>query len=270
MIFFPNCKINLGLHILRKRTDGFHDLETVFYPIPYYDALEIIETDSEETILTTSGIDIGSNPAENICLKAYHLLDQDFVLPPVKIHLHKAIPIGAGLGGGSADGTFTLLLLNKKFGLNIPAEKLAQYALQLGSDCPFFVKNKPSYATQKGEILEAINLDLSLYKIALINPQININTGWAFSQIQPKESRKSILEIIQQPIDSWKNDLVNDFEDPIFEQFPQVKETKEQLYKDGAAYASMSGSGSSVYGLFPKNVDVEFDLPVNYFIQWLT
>ena len=271
MILFPNCKINLGLHIVRKRTDGFHDLETVFYPIKICDALEIIEVkESEETFLTTSGFDIDGNAEENICLKAYHLLKKDFNVPSIKIHLHKVIPIGAGLGGGSADGAFTLLLLNKKFNLNISEEKLMEYALRLGSDCPFFIKNKICYATQRGEILEEINHDLSNYKIVLINPGIKINTGWAFSQIHPKENGTSLLEIIQQPIDCWKNNLVNDFERPIFEQHIAIKEIKEQLYKAGAVYASMSGTGSSVYGLFEKTTTPVLNFPTTYFAQWAT
>ena len=271
MILFPNCKINLGLHILRKRNDGFHDLETAFCPIPLCDALEIIaDSIHTETTLTTSGLAIDGNPEENIAVKAYNLLKKEFDIPPVKIHLHKAIPIGAGLGGGSADGAFTLLLLNKKFNLDITQEKLIEYALKLGSDCPFFIRNKICYATGRGEQLKQINLDLSAYKIALINPGIKINTAWAFSQIQPKEDRASILEIIHQPIDRWKDNLVNDFELPIFKQHPSIKEIKEELYKNGAVYASMSGSGSSVFGLFEKSTTAFLDLPGNYFIQWIT
>ena len=269
MILFPNCKINLGLHILRKRNDGFHDLATVFYPIPLCDAQEIIETkDSEESSLTTSGFEIGGNPEENICLKAYHLLKKDFTIPSVKIHLHKAIPIGSGLGGGSADGAFTLLLLNKKFNLNIPEERLMNYALQLGSDCPFFLKNKVCYATQRGEIMREINPDLSNYKIVVIYPGIKVNTAWAFSKIHPNENRISILEIMQQPVESWKNNLINDFESAIFEEHPSIKEIKEQLYKNGAVYASMSGTGSSVYGLFKKTVTPVFNFAGNYFMKW--
>jgi len=272
VILFPNCKINLGLHILRKRNDGFHDLETVFYPIPLFDALEIVDADNihTDTTLTTSGLTIDGNVEENISIKAYNLLKKEFDIPPIKIHLHKAIPMGAGLGGGSADGAFTLLLLNKKFNLGIAEENLMEYALQLGSDCPFFIKNKICYATGRGEIIKQINLDLSLYKIALINPGIKINTGLAFSQIHPKENRTSILEIIHLPIVRWKDNLVNDFEAPIFKQHPPMKEIKEELYKKGAVYASMSGSGSSVFGLFGKSTTPVLDLPGNYFMQWIT
>ena len=271
MIFFPNCKINLGLHILRKKEDGFHDLETVFYPIPLVDALEIVQEEKKEqpASLTLSGLAVDATPQENICVKAYHLLKKDFNLPPIKIHLHKHIPIGAGLGGGSADGAFTLLILKKKFNLDISEEQLINYALKLGSDCPFFIKNKVCYATGRGEVLQEINLDLSSYKIVLINPGIHINTGWAFSQIQPTENRISLLEIIKQPMEQWKENLVNDFEKTIFKKHPSIREIKEQLYANGAMYASMSGSGSSVYGFLPKNSTPVFDLPENYFIQWL-
>ena len=271
MILFPNCKINLGLHILRKRDDGFHDLETVFCPLPFCDALEIIADNIHtETTFTTSGLTIDGNPEENISVKAYNLLKKEFGIPPAKIHLHKAIPLGAGLGGGSADGAFTLLLLNKKFKLDIAEEKLIDFALQLGSDCPFFIKNKICYATGRGEKIKPINLDLSPYKIVLINPGIKINTAWAFSQVQPNEDRTSILEIVHQPPGSWKDNLVNDFEVAIFKQHPSIKKIKEELYKNGAVYASMSGSGSSVFGLFEKSATPVPDLPGNYFIRWIT
>ena len=271
MILFPNCKINLGLHILRKRNDGFHDLETVFYPIPLSDALEIVDSGiDKKTTITTSGLAIEGNVEENISMKAYNLLQKEFDIPPVKIHLHKVIPIGAGLGGGSADGAFTLLLLNKKFNLDIAKGKLMEYALKLGSDCPFFIKNKICYAIGRGEIIKTIQLDLSLYKIALINPGIKINTGLAFSQIHPKENKTSILEIIHEPFNRWKDKLVNDFEEPIFKQHPPIKEIKEELYKNGAVYASMSGSGSSVFGFFEKTTTPVPDLPGDYFMKWIT
>lgn len=271
MISFPNCKINLGLHILRKRQDEFHDLETIFHPVKLVDALEILHAvDTKQAVsLSLSGFLLGVGSEENICIKAYHLLKKDFDLPPVKIHLHKHIPVGAGLGGGSADGTFTLLLLNKKFNLGISSEALLDYALQLGSDCPFFINNKTSYATSRGETLQEVQLDLSPYKIFLVYPAIHINTGWAFSQIQPKENRQSILEIIQQPIEKWSGNLVNDFETPIFEHHPTIGEIKARLYANGALYASMSGTGSSVYGIFQNNAVPELNFPENYFTRWL-
>jgi 4-diphosphocytidyl-2-C-methyl-D-erythritol kinase len=272
VVIFPNCKINLGLHILRKREDGFHDLETVFYPIPLTDALEVIrETDAERTIsFSSSGISINGKEEDNICIKAYQLLKKDIDLPPVKIHLHKNIPVGAGLGGGSSDGAFMLLLLNKKFALNIPEEKLINYALKLGSDCPFFIKNKTYHATQRGEKLAPIQLDLSQYKIVLVNPGIHINTGWAFSQIRLSDDRTSVLDIIQQPVESWKEKLKNDFEESVFQYYPAIKEIKEELYNKRAVYASMSGTGSTVFGLFAKENTPAFNFPKEYFVRSIT
>lgn len=269
MVTFPNCKINLGLHVVRKREDGFHDLETVFYPIPLRDALEIVQSPCKQTTLTISGLKIDGGAADNICVKAYELLKKDFALPPVTIHLHKVIPTGAGLGGGSSDGAFTLLLLNKKFDLNLTKDVLIKYALELGSDCPFFIKNNPCFATGRGEILEPVGIDLSTYKIVLINPGIHVNTGLAFSKIRPKADRLSVSEIIQQPIKNWKENLVNDFEESIFQQHSSIKEIKELLYSNGAVYASMSGSGSSVYGIFPEKQTPDLKFKDNYSIHWL-
>ncbi len=270
MILFPNCKINLGLHILNKREDGFHNLETVFYPVGLKDALEIIPSShsNNEIEFSSSGITIDGNTNDNICIKAYHLLKRDFPqLPSIKMHLHKAIPIGAGLGGGSADGVFTLQLLNTKFKLNLTIAQLINYTAQLGSDCPFFILNCPCYATGRGEILEAINLNLSSYKIVLINPVIHVDTGWAFSQLTPTLPQKSITVIIKQPIETWKAYLKNDFEEVVFKKYPVIKEIKEELYLSGAVYASMSGSGSSVYGIFDKGIDLQKIAVKNYFVK---
>jgi 4-diphosphocytidyl-2-C-methyl-D-erythritol kinase len=270
MIVFPNCKINLGLHILRKRADGFHDLETVFYAITLYDALEIVQNSSPATDIefTTSGLIIDSTIEQNICFKAYRSLKKDFPgLPAIKMHLHKVIPLGAGLGGGSSNGAFTLTLLNKKFNLGLTEDQLINCALQLGSDCPFFIKNEPCYATGRGEKLEEIELNLSNYKIVLINPGIHINTGKAFSKITPSGKRTSLKEIIQKPVEQWKEFLKNDFEETVFAEHPEIKTIKEKLYQQGAVYASMSGSGSSVYGLFEKNADLQFDFPAHYFVK---
>ena len=271
MILFPNCKINLGLHILQKREDGFHDLETVFYPIALQDALEIIQNPSpseNEIEFSTSGLVVEGKRGDNICVKAFHLLKKDFPqLPSVQMHLHKTIPMGAGLGGGSADGAFALLLLNKKFFLNIAEEKLIDYALRLGSDCPFFIKNTPCYATGRGEKMESLSLDLSSYKFVIVNPGIHINTGWAFSQIAPSAERRSIKDIIQQPIEEWKNQLTNDFEIAVGKLHPAVIEIKSLLYRHGAVYASMTGSGSTVYGLFHKEAELTLSLPAHYFVK---
>lgn len=269
MILFPNCKINLGLHITSKRPDGFHNLQTFFYPVPLTDALEIVtsENKKEDLEFKLSGARI-EGAADNICTKAFYLLKKDFPqLPPVKMHLHKAIPIGAGLGGGSADGAFVLLLLNQKYNLQLSDLQLWQYALQLGSDCPFFIKNVPCLASGRGEELQPMPLDLFSYKIILVNPGIHINTGWAFSQLQPKEPTTPLAQIIQLPVNEWKEKLLNDFELPIFEQHPAIKNLKEDLYAAGAVYASMSGSGSTVYALFEKQKETTFSFPPHYFIK---
>lgn len=270
MIVFPNCKINLGLRIISKRTDGFHDLETVFYPVPFPDALEIISNDKPDIEFTATGIPVDGPATDNLCLKAYRLIKKDFPdLPAVRIHLHKAIPLGAGLGGGSADAAFMLKLLKDKFQLNLSTNQLINYALQLGSDCPFFIVNKPCFATGRGEQLEEINVDLSAYKIVLINPGVHINTGWAFSNIKAAPPKKSTREIIQQPVGTWKKELINDFEKPVFAAHPQIGEIKETLYRQGAVYASMSGSGSTVFGLFDADFDAAPFAGKNYFIKIL-
>lgn len=270
MVSFPNCKINLGLHIIGKRADGFHDLETVFYPIALRDALELIPATKSTTEIefTGTGLVVDGDIADNLCVKAYHLLKKDFPqLPVIKIHLHKTIPMGAGLGGGSADASLMLKLLNDKFKLNLSTSQLLTYALQLGSDCPFFIINKPCYATGRGEILEEIKVDLSAYKIVLINPGIHVNTGWAFSNIIPSAPKKSVKEIVQQPVDTWKTELKNDFEAPVFIAHPQIKAIKEDLYNQGAIYAAMSGSGSTVFGIFENAVDVNSLKNSDYFIK---
>lgn len=259
MVLFPNCKINLGLNIISKRSDGYHDLETIFYAVQFKDVLEIVHQQNETTDVdfTSSGLAIDGDTSNNLCVKAYHLLKKDFPqLPAIKMHLHKSIPMGAGLGGGSADGAFTLKLLNQKFNLNLSTEQLINYSLQLGSDCPFFILNQPCFAEGRGEKLQQLNLDLSAYQFIIINPGIYVNTGWAFSQIRPMQSAKSVREIIGQPIETWKAELVNDFEEPVFKSHPEIKAIKENLYTQGAVYASMSGSGSTVFGIFPKGKDL--------------
>lgn len=277
MIVFPNAKLNLGLNIIRKRNDGFHDLETVFYPLPLYDALEINRNSSTNNVsFTSSGNIIDTTSENNICYKAYQLLKKDFpTLPPVAIHLHKNIPAGAGLGGGSSDGAFTLNLLNKKFNLGISREKLFDYALQLGSDCPFFILNKPCIAKGRGEILKEISLDISAYKIVIINPGIHISTAKAFQNISPSQNDTVVENIIFKPVTEWKNLLVNDFERTVFNECPEIGKIKDTLYNQGALYASMSGSGSTVYALFDKlkfetgNL-AEIHFPSHYFIKILS
>lgn len=260
MIVFPNCKINLGLHITGKRADGFHDLETVFYPLPVTDALEVITPGTLQ--FTSSGIPVPGDAADNLCLRAFHLLQQDFPqLQPVNIHLHKHIPIGAGLGGGSADAAFMLQLLNKKFQLELTPSQLTDYAARLGSDCPFFILNQPCYATGRGEIMEPLSLDLSGYSFLLVHPGIHVNTGWAFRQITPQQPARALKETIQLPVAEWPQVISNDFEAPVFAAHPQVAEIKAAMYAGGAVYATMSGSGSAVVGIFPKNkiADIRWD-----------
>jgi 4-diphosphocytidyl-2-C-methyl-D-erythritol kinase len=266
MVIFPNCKINLGLHITGKRPDGFHELETVFYPVQLKDILEVVTSTTQH--FQSTGLDIPGNTESNLCLKAYHLLKQDFPdLPSVHMHLHKLIPMGAGLGGGSADGAFALRLLNEKYKLNITTQQLIEYAAKLGSDCPFFIINTACYATGRGEILTPLNLDLSGYRFVLVHPGIHINTKWAFEQIQPGLPSRSIKEIIQLPIQDWKYYLSNDFELPIKQNYPAIEAIKLALYKDGAIYASMSGSGSVVFGIYPTNANIQLNKQLNYRID---
>lgn len=215
-----------------------------------------------------SGLPVQGELSNNICIKAYQLLKQDFPdLPPVKMHLHKTIPMGAGLGGGSADGAFTLLLLNKKYILGLSEERLLQYALQLGSDCPFFIRNQPCFANGRGEIMEPIALDLSGYQFVIVNPGIHVNTAWAFSQIEPLADRPSLKENILLPIERWKEFLSNDFEIPVSKQHPEIGRIKTTLYEKGALYAAMTGSGSTVFGIFPKEAKPVLDFPPAYFVR---
>lgn len=270
MVVFPNCKINLGLHIVRKRADGYHDLETVFYPLMIRDVIEIVNepevgNGKPDVVFSSSGAKIEGEEKNNLCIKTYLLLKKDFPsLPSIKMHLHKNIPVGAGLGGGSADGAFALMLLNKKFNLNLSQQQLIYYALQLGSDCPFFIFNQPCFATSRGENLIPVPLDLSHYKFVIINPAIHVSTARAFAQIVPGVPQKSIQQIIKQPVETWKDELKNDFEIPVMQQYPVIENIKTELYNAGAAYVSMSGSGSTVFGIFNKNIRPKLSFPKNF------
>ncbi|MFT3908428.1 MAG: 4-(cytidine 5'-diphospho)-2-C-methyl-D-erythritol kinase [Ferruginibacter sp.] len=271
MIAFPNCKINIGLQIIGKRADGYHDLQTIFYPVVLKDALEIIDnTETNDAAFSTTGITIDGNAENNLCLKAYQLLKKDFPqLPGIKMHLHKTIPLGAGLGGGSADAAFTLQLLNKKYALGLDPESLNKYAADLGSDCPFFLMNKPCFASGRGEILEEVTLDLSAWKILLINPGIHINTGWAFSALEKMSIGSNLKEHVSQPVATWREHISNDFEIPVFKAHKEIASIKENLYKTGAIYAAMSGSGSSLYGIFEKDAVPKLNFPSHYFQKWV-
>ena len=282
MILFPHCKINLGLSIIEKRTDGYHSLETIFYPVRLTDIVEVIPAASTNNISSTtdhkiipvfsqSGIQVPGDSMNNLCIKAYQVLKQDYpLLPNIQIHLHKNIPMGAGLGGGSSDGTAVLKMLNTIFKLNISFEKMLDYAAQLGSDCPYFLYDQPCHAVGRGEILATNEICLDDYDIILIHPGVHISTAWAFAQLQPCKKDKSILDIIQQPITTWKSELINDFEAPVFKAHPPLANIKEQLYSKGAVYASMSGSGSSLFGLFQKSEKLptlHFDKSILY--NWI-
>ncbi|MBT6699757.1 MAG: 4-(cytidine 5'-diphospho)-2-C-methyl-D-erythritol kinase [Flavobacteriales bacterium] len=249
MIVYPNAKINLGLNVLSKKEDGYHDISSVFYPVKEcVDILEIIK--SERFEFTRSGIEISDG--ENLCEKAWKLLDNDFGIGNVKIHLHKQIPIGAGLGGGSADASFTLKYLTELFDLNLNNKELEKYALRLGADCPFFIDNTPKLVEGIGEKMTSIDLDLSNYEIRLVNPDIHISTKEAYSGIVPKTPVLSVEKIIELPIIEWKGKLKNDFEESIFEKHQQLEGIKDELYKQGSIYSSMSGSGSIVFGISEK------------------
>lgn len=264
MISFPNAKINLGLHITAKRKDGYHDIETCMIPIPLTDALEMI-VDSKKTNFSSTGLEIPGDSKDNLILKAYQLLKKDFPnLPNVNIHLHKNIPMGAGLGGGSADAAFALNLMNNLFDLILDDFFLEEYAAALGSDCAFFIENTPKIATGRGEILEPIALDLKGTHLVLINPGIHIGTKEAYAGVTPAEPKVRLKEILADK-SRWKNELVNDFEASIFPNHPKIAEIKEKLYEHGAYYAAMSGSGSSVFGLFEEKPE-QIKLTKGYFI----
>ena len=256
MIVHPNAKINLGLNVLEKRSDGFHSIETVFYPIGMRDALEIIVSPDHRFSFTSSGRNIPGDPESNLCVRAWKDFSAIYCLPPVKIHLHKVIPMGSGLGGGSSDGAFTITLLDSLFSLNLSKETMIGHARKLGSDCAFFCINKPVFATGKGDKFNPISLCLPDYKILVVVPGINMNTAAAYGMITPQIPGNHIQDLVSQPMINWENTLKNDFEIPVFRQFPQISKLKERLYKIGAVYASMSGSGVAVYGIFPRGLPV--------------
>ncbi len=253
MIIFPNCKINLGLNVTSKRPDGYHNLETVFYPLPLRDILEIIPAPDGLTSFRSTGLPIPGIPEQNLCVKAFRSLADEFHIPPVKIHLHKVVPMGAGLGGGSADCAFTLRLLNELFELRLDDSGMEQLASRLGSDCAFFIRNHPVFATGKGDHFEPVSIDLSAYRIVLVVPPFHVNTALAYAGISPAVPQVSVKNIENVPVEEWKKFLANDFETSVFAKFPEIGHLKEKLYASGALYASMTGSGSAVYGLFAKD-----------------
>jgi 4-diphosphocytidyl-2-C-methyl-D-erythritol kinase len=252
MLTFPNAKINLGLNIVSKRADGYHNLETVFYPIPLRDALEVTPLpDGEKTRIHLYGETLEGNPDDNLVVRAYRLLAADFALPPVDIRLYKQIPSGAGLGGGSADATFMLKLLNEQFSLGQDNEALERYAALLGADCPFFVSNLPVYAEGTGNLFSPLSVTLKGYQVVVVKPNVFVSTREAFAHITPRQPEVPLKEVISRPITTWRGALVNDFEEGVIAHHPIIGSIKEELYRQGAIYASMSGSGSAVFGIFP-------------------
>ncbi len=270
MVEFPNAKINLGLLVTERRPDGYHNLETVFYPCPLCDVLEVIR--GEAFSFRVTGLALDGPEEDNLVVRAWRLLEERFGLPPVVIRLHKVIPSGAGLGGGSADAAFMLKMVNELFGLALSQEELEVEAGKLGADCPFFIRNTPSFATATGNILTPIELDLSGLHLVLVKPPVHVHTGKAYQSIMPRQPEISVREIVQQPAERWKGLLVNDFEEPVFRMFPEIGEIKEELYRQGALYASMSGSGSAVYGLFralPPGIRERFPKNAFFFVHAL-
>lgn len=252
MVVFPTAKINLGLHITAKRSDGYHNIETVFYPAGLSDALEFVIRDNHtgKDILISSGVNIDVDPDENIVIKAVQKLHERFSFPFIRIHLHKAIPSGAGLGGGSSDAAYIIKSLNKVFSFGLSDNELKDLALELGSDCPFFIDNQPSAATGRGEMLKPVNPVLKGFYLVLLHPGTGISTKEAFENCKPLKPPMNLTDLIQHPVSEWKNLIYNDFEEFAISRQPLIGKLKEQLYGSGAVFSLMSGSGSCVYGLF--------------------
>lgn len=262
MKIYPCAKVNLGLNIVERRTDGYHDLETVFYPIPLYDTLEVEAMTgnkaSGECEFTMSGIEIEGTPTDNLVMKAYRLLAAEHALPPLSIHLHKAIPSQAGMGGGSSDAAYMIRLLNEKFRLELSVEEMQAKATRLGADCAFFIESIPAFARGIGDKLSAVEGNLSHMKglyMAVVKTNVAVSTREAFAQIVPKKPERCCLEIVQQPVETWRHQLTNDFETSVFSIYPELARIKERLYSEGAIYAQMTGSGSAIYALFDKKPD---------------
>ena len=263
VIRFPIAKINLGLNIVERRPDGYHNLETVFYPVPIKDVLEVFPMDekfpsSVDCDLKVSNIQIEGDEQKNLVVRAYQLLKQDFPQQMQRVHAHlfKRIPTQAGMGGGSSDCAVMISLLNDLFGLGLNNQQMIDYAARLGADCPFFVLNRPVYAEGIGERMQPIHLDLSSWVLAIVRPNIPVSTKEAFSYIHPKRPAKNCREIVAQPVETWRDELTNDFETSVFQIHPEIGQIKDDLYQMGAVYAAMSGSGSALFGLFRKSVDL--------------
>ena len=257
MIVYPNAKINIGLKVVDKRPDGFHNIETLFCPVGLCDMLEVIEAADGQFSFSSSGLAIPGNPDDNLCIRAFNLISRDIKIPPVKIHLRKTIPMGAGIGGGSSDGSFMIKLLNELFSLGFSEEKMVGYAKMLGSDCPFFIRNKAAFGEGKGDQLSLVDVDLAAYKIVIVFPDVHVNTREAYEWLDSHQKemdktgeQNSLKQNAGLPPELWKDKVINDFEIPVFSKHPEIRRIKERLYNEGAVYASMTGSGAAVYGLF--------------------
>ena len=259
MICFPNAKINLGLNIVRKRPDGYHDIETVFYPIPVKDALEVTSARHDE--FHASGVPVGVPAEKNLVMKALNELRKYYPIPGLNVGLLKTIPFGAGLGGGSADAAFMLQLVNEFCQLHVPSSRLEEIAASIGADCPFFIRNTPVFASGIGNVFEPSSVDLHGWHLCLVKPDVFVSTAAAYSKVIPAKPSRSLKEIMSMPVERWKEMLINDFERSVFSEFPAIRAIKDKLYASGAAYASMSGSGSSVFGLFKEATQLEETFP---------
>jgi 4-diphosphocytidyl-2-C-methyl-D-erythritol kinase len=252
MIDFPNAKINVGLFVTGKREDGFHNIESIFLPVNLCDALEVVKNPEDVFDFEISGLQVDGKNEDNICFKAYRLLKSKYNIGGVKAALYKKIPLGAGLGGGSADGAFMLKLLNSVFEIGLGKKELMALAAQLGSDCPFFIDNTPSFVTGRGEMMEPIAINLQNHYVVLVNPGIHVNTGEAYKQISIQKPNFDLTKLNSIPLSDWRNYLYNSFEKPIAKQYQVINEIREKLYAHGAKYAAMSGSGSTVFGIFSE------------------
>jgi 4-diphosphocytidyl-2-C-methyl-D-erythritol kinase len=256
MVLFPPAKINLGLNVLYKRTDGYHELDTVMLPVPLFDVLEILE--DKRFSFHQSGLTIAGESSDNLCVRAYKRLHEEFELPTVYMHLRKEIPMGAGLGGGSSDAAYVLKGLNQLFHLNLSDQDLEEYAAELGSDCSFFIKNQAQFCTGRGEILSECNVDLKGKFLKIVNPGIHVGTKEAYAGVVFRQNHKSTLDVVHQPMATWKDELINDFETSVFQLHPTLKEIKNELYNEGAIYAAMSGSGSTMFALYNEKPSLSF------------
>ena len=271
MITYPNAKINIGLNITERRPDGYHNIESVFYPINLQDAVEIKTIEGEEPQggykLKVSGTILDGTPDDNLVVKAYQLLRKDFNFPAQKIHLYKHIPVGAGLGGGSSDAAAIIKMLNEKFALGLTSEQMQNYAVQIGADCPFFINNTPVFATGIGNIFTPIEFSLHGKTIILVKPDIFVSTRDAYALVKPSPAAIPLTEAIKQPISEWKQFITNDFEKSVFAKYPEIAAIKDKLYDMGALYASMSGSGSAVYGIFDSPIEYADEIFSGYFCR---